>query len=140
MKLIRLGHPARLLESIQRFSLESIVIENYQDVKNAIHEDLNQCFVCIISSMYFFQLTFLFLFKHKLRKSSTDRNEREYIKKEIRNLRKDIRIYEEKASREAMQSVNVILCTLTSATDDGPLRLLKSNHFDIVVIDECSQV
>jgi ATP-dependent RNA/DNA helicase IGHMBP2 len=39
-----------------------------------------------------------------------------------------------------MQSVNVILCTLTSATDDGPLRLLPPNHFDIVVIDECSQV
>jgi ATP-dependent RNA/DNA helicase IGHMBP2 len=45
LKLIRLGHPARLLESIQRFSLESIVMENYQDVKNAIREDLNQCFV-----------------------------------------------------------------------------------------------
>lgn len=45
LKLIRLGHPARLLESIQRFSLESIVMENYQDVKNALREDLNQCFV-----------------------------------------------------------------------------------------------
>lgn len=45
LKLIRLGHPARLLESIQCFSLESIVLENYQDVKNAIREDLNQCFV-----------------------------------------------------------------------------------------------
>jgi ATP-dependent RNA/DNA helicase IGHMBP2 len=45
LKLIRLGHPARLLESIQCFSLESIVMENYQDVKNAIREDLNQCFV-----------------------------------------------------------------------------------------------
>ncbi len=45
LKLIRLGHPARLLESIQRFSLESVVMENYQDVKNALREDLNQCFV-----------------------------------------------------------------------------------------------
>jgi hypothetical protein len=48
LKLIRLGHPARLLESIQCFSLESIVMENYQDVKNAIREDLNQCFVRLI--------------------------------------------------------------------------------------------
>ena len=78
--------------------------------------------------------------KNKLRKSSTDRGERERLKKEIRHLRKDIRVYEEKASQEAMQSVNVILCTLTSATDDGPLRLLPPNHFDLVVIDECSQV
>ncbi|CAF1241513.1 unnamed protein product [Rotaria sp. Silwood1] len=120
LKLIRLGHPARLLESIQCFSLESIVMENYQDVKNAIREDLNQCF-------------------NKLRKSTTDRSERERLKKEIKNLRKDIRLYEEKASREAMQSVNVILCTLTSATDDSPLKLLPQNHFDLVVIDECSQ-
>ena len=75
-----------------------------------------------------------------MRKASTDRQERERLKREIRSLRKDIRVYEEKASREAMQSVNVILCTLTSATDDGPLRLLPPNHFDLVVIDECSQV
>jgi superfamily II DNA or RNA helicase len=39
-----------------------------------------------------------------------------------------------------MKSVNVILCTLTSATDDGSLKLLPPNHFDLVVIDECSQV
>lgn len=39
-----------------------------------------------------------------------------------------------------MQSVNVILCTLTSATNDSPLKLLPPNHFDLVVIDECSQV
>ncbi|CAF3385123.1 unnamed protein product [Rotaria socialis] len=120
LKLIRLGHPARLLESIQRFSLESIVLENYQDVKNAIRDDLNQCF-------------------NKLRKSSTDRSERECLKREIKSLRKDIRLYEEKASREAMKTANVILCTLTSATDDGPLKLLPLNHFDLVVIDECSQ-
>ncbi|CAF3404612.1 unnamed protein product [Rotaria sp. Silwood2] len=105
-KLIRLGYPARLLESIQCFSLEleSIVMENYQYVKNALREDLNQCF-------------------NKLRKLSINRNERKELKKEIKNLRKDIKIYEEKASREAMKSVNVILCTLTSTTDDSPLKL-----------------
>ncbi|CAF1488530.1 unnamed protein product [Rotaria sordida] len=47
-KLIRLGHPARLLESIQCFSLESIVMENYQDVKNTLRKDLNQCFIIVI--------------------------------------------------------------------------------------------
>ncbi|CAF4285558.1 unnamed protein product, partial [Rotaria sordida] len=45
-----------------------------------------------------------------------------------------------KASREGMKSVNVILCTLISATDDSPLKLLSFNYFDLVVIDECSQV
>lgn len=78
--------------------------------------------------------------KIKLRKPTTEKSERESLKKEIRHLRKDIRNYEEKASREAMQSAHVILCTLTSATDDSPLRLLPPNHFDLVVIDECSQV
>lgn len=87
-----------------------------------------------------FCLRFCVYFKTKLRKSSTDRSEREQLKKEIRNLKKDIRSYEEKASREAMKSVNIILCTLTSATDDSPLKLLPLNHFDLVVIDECSQV
>lgn len=45
LKLIRLGHPARLLESIQKFSLESIVMESHQDVKNALRDDLDECFV-----------------------------------------------------------------------------------------------
>jgi ATP-dependent RNA/DNA helicase IGHMBP2 len=58
LKLIRLGHPARLLESIQHFSLESIVTENYQDVKNAIREDLNQCFVNSIFSLHKFLICF----------------------------------------------------------------------------------
>ena len=127
LKLIRLGHPARLLESIQRFSLESIVMENYQDVKNALRQDLNQCFVRL-NLLKFFFISY-FILKTKLRKSSIDRNEREELKKEIKNLRKDIRIYEEKASREAMRSVDVILCTLTSATDDSPLKFLPPNHF-----------
>jgi ATP-dependent RNA/DNA helicase IGHMBP2 len=95
---------------------------------------------CKTSIFLFNLLLCFFLLKNKLRKSSTDRSERERLKKEIKNLRKDIRTYEEKASREAMKSVNVILCTLTSATDDSPLKLLPPNHFDLVVIDECSQV
>jgi len=35
----------------------------------------------------------------------------------------------------------VVLATLTTASRDGPLKLLKdTQHFDLVVIDECSQV
>ena len=33
-----------------------------------------------------------------------------------------------------------MLVTLTSATEDGPIRFLEENHFDMVVIDEVSQV
>lgn len=33
-----------------------------------------------------------------------------------------------------------MLATLTSATQDGPLKHLPPDHFDMVVIDECSQV
>ncbi|CAF0979126.1 unnamed protein product [Didymodactylos carnosus] len=119
LRQIRLGHPARMLESIQKFSLESIVTQHHNDVKSALREDLDKCFM-------------------KVRKC-TNRGEREQLRHEIRLLRKDIREYEEKASRDALKSVNVVLCTLTSANDDGPLKLLPLDYFDVVVIDECSQ-
>jgi len=41
---------------------------------------------------------------------------------------------------QVLKSSEVIMATLTSSSDDGPLRSLGEGHFDVVVIDECSQV
>ena len=59
---------------------------------------------------------------------------------EIKSLRKELRERETKAIKEVLSHANVILTTLTSATQDGPLKHLLPDHFDYVVIDECSQV
>lgn len=55
-------------------------------------------------------------------------------------MRKELRERETKAVKEILSHANVILSTLTSATSDGPLKHLPADHFDYVVIDECSQV
>lgn len=47
---------------------------------------------------------------------------------------------ETKAIQEVLSHADVILATLTSATGDGPLKHVASKYFDVVVIDECSQV
>lgn len=62
------------------------------------------------------------------------------IGSEIKSLRTELRERETKAIKETLSHANVVLATLTSATQDGPLKHLPADHFDYVVIDECSQV
>ena len=59
---------------------------------------------------------------------------------ELKSLRSELRQRSDEAVRRVLKHSEVILSTLTSATDDGPLRILEDMHFDVVVIDECSQV
>lgn len=43
-------------------------------------------------------------------------------------------------TKQILTNSDVILATLTSSSNDGPLKLLREDFFDVVVIDECSQV
>lgn len=54
-------------------------------------------------------------------------------------MRKELRQREEAATRDILKRADVVLVTLTSATDDGPMKLLEESHFDMTVIDEVSQ-
>ncbi|CAF0704160.1 unnamed protein product [Brachionus calyciflorus] len=121
MKLIRLGHPARLLEKIQEFSLDSVLSQSDQyklasDIKVDMDKTLKQ-----------------------IRKSGTQRSERESLKREMRELRKELYQRENRALKEVLKEADCILATLTTTHEDGPLKHLKDDHFDIIIIDECSQ-
>ena len=59
---------------------------------------------------------------------------------ELKYLRKELRERSDTAVRQVLKHSQVVLSTLTSATDNGPLKILDDMHFDVVVIDECSQV
>ena len=54
-------------------------------------------------------------------------------------LRKELYKRENKALKEVLQASECILATLTTSHDDGPLKHLSDEHFDIIIIDECSQ-
>lgn len=76
----------------------------------------------------------------QLRKSSTQRGERESLKREMRELRKELYDRENRAIKEVINSCDIILATLTTVGPDGPLKHIKDySHFDLVIIDECSQ-
>ncbi|XP_073429997.1 DNA-binding protein SMUBP-2 isoform X2 [Dendrobates tinctorius] len=119
-KILRLGHPARLLESLQHHSLDSVLArsDNAQLVAD-IRKDIDQTFA-------------------KMKKLQ-NRDEKSNFRSEIRALRKELKKREEAAMVETLKNANVILATTTGASLDGPLKLLPDNYFDLVVIDECAQ-
>ena len=80
-----------------------------------------------------------YFFQNSLSKKSTA-GQRRHVYSDIKELRKDLRVREEKATKSVLQNAQVILSTLNGATNDGPLKLLDTKHFDMAIIDECSQV
>ncbi|XP_067396553.1 DNA-binding protein SMUBP-2 isoform X2 [Emydura macquarii macquarii] len=119
-KILRLGHPARLLESIQHHSLDAVLArgDNAQIVAD-IRKDIDQAFTKT--------------------KRTQDKGERSHFRNEIKALRKELKEREETAMTDILTRANVVLATNTGASSDGPLKLLPENHFDLVVIDECAQ-
>ncbi|XP_064423383.1 DNA-binding protein SMUBP-2 [Latimeria chalumnae] len=119
-KVLRLGHPARLLESIQRHCLDAVLAhsDNTQIVAD-IRRDIDQSFA-------------------KLKKTQ-NKGEKSHFRIEIKALRKELKEREEAAMIQILKHAHVILATNTGASNDGPLKLLPEDYFDLVVIDECAQ-
>ncbi|NXL65769.1 SMBP2 protein, partial [Chordeiles acutipennis] len=119
-RILRLGHPARLLEPIQQHSLDAVLArgDNAQIVAD-IRKDIDQAFAKT--------------------KKAQDKGERSHFLSEIKALRKELKEREETAMAAALTHASVVLATNTGASSDGPLKLLPDNHFDLVVIDECAQ-
>ncbi|XP_074951406.1 DNA-binding protein SMUBP-2 isoform X2 [Phalacrocorax aristotelis] len=118
--ILRLGHPARLLETIQQHSLDAVLArsDNAQIVAD-IRKDIDQAFAKT--------------------KKAQDKGERSHFLSEIKALRKELKEREETAMAAALTHASVVLATNTGASSDGPLKLLPEDHFDLVVIDECAQ-
>uniref|UniRef100_A0A2K6AFX9 DNA-binding protein SMUBP-2 n=1 Tax=Mandrillus leucophaeus TaxID=9568 RepID=A0A2K6AFX9_MANLE len=108
-RILRLGHPARLLESIQQHSLDAVVARSDSaQIVADIRKDIDQVFVGVMASVRV---------RHGLL---------------IRSLLKDC--WEAAVPLETPGSLFP-----PGASADGPLKLLPESHFDMVVIDECAQ-
>ena len=79
-----------------------------------------------------------FVHQIKVRKTR-NLSEKKHLKQEIKTLREELRQREDKAIAEILTRADVVLATNTSASADGPLKLVKAEHFDLVVIDEAAQ-
>ncbi|XP_012521067.1 PREDICTED: DNA-binding protein SMUBP-2 [Propithecus coquereli] len=119
-RILRLGHPSRILESIQEHSLDAVLArsDNAQIVAD-IRKDIDQVFV--------------------KNKKTQDKREKSNFRNEIKLLRKELKAREEAAMLESLTSAKVVLATNTGASSDGPLKLLPEGYFDVVVVDECAQ-
>lgn len=119
-RILRLGHPARLLESVQQHSLDAVLArsDNAQIVAD-IRRDIDQVF--------------------GKNKKTQDKREKSNFRNEIKLLRKELKEREAAAMVQSLTAADVVLATNTGASSDGPLKLLPENHFDVVVVDECAQ-
>uniref|UniRef100_A0A8D1VUT1 DNA-binding protein SMUBP-2 n=1 Tax=Sus scrofa TaxID=9823 RepID=A0A8D1VUT1_PIG len=119
-RIVRLGHPARLLESIQQHSLDAVLARSDgAQVVADIRRDIDQ----VLGKT----------------KKTQDKREKSHFRDEIKLLRKELKEREEAAMLESLTAARVVLATNAGASSDGPLKLLPDGYFDVVVIDECAQ-
>lgn len=119
-KVVRLGHPARVLPHIQKYSLDAILSSSEETrLVEDVRKDLDKNLSAI--------------------RKTRDHGEKQKIREDVKYLRKELRQREEAASKEVLKRADVVLATLSSADPRGPIRYLDNEHFDLVVIDECSQ-
>lgn len=118
LRIVRLGHPARLLPGIAKHSLDA-VLASTDDF--GIVEDIRKEIDTLLST------------------ASKNEAKDSYHKGRLSQLRKELKERERKAVSRVLTNSNVILSTLTTASDDGPLRNLPRGHFEVAVVDECSQ-
>ena len=116
VKVVRLGHPARVSADLQQHSLDAIISSSdegalVRDIYKELDETLGK-------------------FKY---------SDRRKIRSEVKELRKEIRQREKKALKEILSRAEVVLGTLTSSGPDSPLQHLPEKHFQMTIIDECSQ-
>jgi len=116
VKVVRLGHPARVSSQLQKHSLDALISSSEEgglvrDIYRELDQTLARC----------------------------RKGEARQLRGEVKELRKELKQREKKALKEILSRAEVVLGTLTSSSPDSPLKHLPEKHFQLTVIDECSQ-
>ncbi|PAN46284.1 hypothetical protein PAHAL_9G174900 [Panicum hallii] len=115
-KLVRLGHPARLLPQVLDSALDAQVLRaDNSSLAGDIRKEMK-----VLNS--------------KLLKAK-DRNIKRDIRKELKTLAKEERKRQQLAVTDVLKNADVVLTTLTGASS----KKLNGITFDLVVIDEAAQ-
>ncbi|GFR40163.1 hypothetical protein Agub_g720 [Astrephomene gubernaculifera] len=118
IKLVRLGHPARLLPQVLDSSLEAHVLRSDN---SALARDCRAEIKDINSRL--------------LKLGPRDRAERRALRGDLRRLAKEERQRQEAAVKEVVRGSQVVCCTLTGVAH----RQLEAELFDVAVVDEAAQ-
>ncbi|KAK6945316.1 DNA2/NAM7 helicase, helicase domain [Dillenia turbinata] len=116
VKLVRLGHPARLLPQVLDSALDAQVLKGDN---SALANDIRKEMKAL---------------NGKLLKTK-DKNTRRDIRKELKALSKEEHKRQQLAVTDVIKNADVILTTLTGAFS----HQLENTSFDLVVIDEAAQ-
>ncbi|KAJ4835089.1 hypothetical protein Tsubulata_049077 [Turnera subulata] len=116
VKLVRLGHPARLLPQVLDSALDAQVLRgDNSSLANDIRKEMKAL-------------------NGKLLKTK-DKSTRREIQKELRTLSKEERKRQQLAVTDVIKNSDVVLTTLTGALS----HKLENTSFDLVIIDEAAQ-
>ncbi|GFS75387.1 DNA-binding protein SMUBP-2 [Nephila pilipes] len=55
------------------------------------------------------------------------------------NILQKLEVVDASIAKDILHDCDIVFCTLTSASSQGPLKYVNKNHFDVCIIDECSQ-
>ncbi|MBK07252.1 MAG: hypothetical protein CL920_06695 [Deltaproteobacteria bacterium] len=121
IRVVRLGHPARVSEAIEAQTLDALLEETevYKMTRkwiidaNALRRKIDQ----------------------KQARQSLSRSERRELVGEMRRLFRDARKQREGTMQSILEQADVVCSTATGADS----RLLGDMHFDLVVLDEATQ-
>ncbi|XP_057999791.1 uncharacterized protein LOC110665155 isoform X1 [Hevea brasiliensis] len=116
IKLVRLGHPARLLPQVLDSALDAQVLKGDN---SALANDIRKEMKAL---------------NGKLLKTK-DKSTRRDIQRELRSLSKEERKRQQLAVSDVIKNADVVLTTLTGALS----HKLDSTSFDLVIIDEAAQ-
>lgn len=119
-RVVRIGHPARVLPELQSHSLD-LLVESHRDVALA-HKLVKEALA-------------LFRKADRHTRARPRRGERQESRQEARSLMADARRLEAQAVEQVLDEADVI-CATTTGLDDS---LLGRRRFGLVVIDEACQ-
>ncbi|XP_047332604.1 DNA-binding protein SMUBP-2 [Impatiens glandulifera] len=116
VKLVRLGHPARLLPQVLESALDAQVMRgDNSSLANDIRKEMKAL-------------------NGKLLKTK-DKNTKRDIRKELKTLSREERKRQQLAVEDVIKTSDVVLTTLTGASS----KKLDGISFDLVIIDEAAQ-
>jgi len=134
LKLVRVGHPSRMLDSSKRYSLQKLV-QNSDE--GGLVKDVRTEISVLLRQLQNNQPKKTISRTSSASSSATPSFSRTALYRELRVLKKELKTRERKATRSMVCGADVVLCTL-SYTESYLLRDIF-DHFDVVIIDEAAQ-
>eukprot|EP00035_Acanthoeca_spectabilis_P014300 m.271702 g.271702 ORF g.271702 m.271702 type:complete len:1117 (-) comp16102_c1_seq1:568-3918(-) len=125
VKVVRIGHPARIMEAAQAISLDALVDASDEA---ALVRDVRKEMNAITKKL-----------SGKGGRHAQGAEGKRQLRTEFRTLRKELRQRESASIREVLKGVEVVIGTLTGLVKSGPIGLLPREHFDVAIVDEAGQ-